>query len=130
MIGTRLGAYEIVEDIGQGGMATVYRAYHPSTDRFVAIKVIHQSISTDPKAVERFQREATLVAKLEHPHLLPVHDYDGVHVPPYIVMRYLDGGTLRDLLEQEGPMSLADASYIMRQVTSALDYAHRQGVIH
>jgi eukaryotic-like serine/threonine-protein kinase len=130
MIGTRLGAYEIVEEIGQGGMATVYRAYHPSTDRFVAIKVIHQSISTDPKAVERFQREATLVAKLEHPHLLPVHDYDGLHIPPYIVMRYLDGGTLRDLLEQNGSMSLADASYLMRQMTSALDYAHRQGVIH
>ncbi|NWF70715.1 MAG: protein kinase [Chloroflexi bacterium] len=129
MIGTKLGVYEVVEKIGEGGMAAVYRAYHPPTERFVAIKVIHQSISGDQKAVERFQREAKLVTKLEHPHLLPVHDFDGQHTPPYIVMRYLEGGTLRDLLE-EGPLAVGDAALIMHQIADALDYAHRQGVIH
>src|SRR3989304_2798448 len=71
MIGTRVGIYEIVEEIGQGGMATVYRAYQPNVDRFVAVKIIHSDIAKDEHAIQRFVREATLVAKLEHPHLLP-----------------------------------------------------------
>jgi len=129
MIGTRLGPYEIIEEIGKGGMATVFRAYQPSIGRFVAVKVIHRAIATDQRALERFQREARLIARLEHPHLLPVYDYDGTHEPPYIVMRYLEGGTLKDVLDR-GKLPLTDVSYLMRQVASALDYAHRQGVIH
>ena len=66
MIGTRLGPYEILEEIGKGGMATVFRAYQPSIGRYVAIKVIHRAIATDDRAVERFQREARLIARLEH----------------------------------------------------------------
>ncbi len=129
MIGTRLGPYEIIEEIGKGGMATVFRAYQPSIGRFVAVKVIHRAIASDQRALERFQREARLIARLEHPHLLPVYDYDGSHEPPYIVMRYLEGGTLKDVLDR-GKLPLTDVSYLMRQVASALDYAHRQGVIH
>ncbi|HYO89362.1 MAG TPA: protein kinase, partial [Candidatus Limnocylindrales bacterium] len=129
MIGTRLGPYEIIEEIGKGGMATVFRAYQPSIGRYVAIKVIHRAIATDDRAVERFQREARLIARLEHPHLLPVYDYDGTHEPPYIVMRYLEGGTLKDVLDKGG-LPVVDASYLLRQLSSALDYAHRQGVIH
>lgn len=129
MIGEKLGQYEIVEEIGKGGMATVYRAYQPSIGRFVAIKVIHRAFATDPRALERFQREARLIARLEHPHLLPVYDYDGTKDPPYIVMRYLDGGTLKDILDH-GPLPLPDMYHIIRQVAAALDYAHRQGVIH
>jgi serine/threonine-protein kinase len=129
MLGTRLGPYEIIEEIGKGGMATVFRAYQPSIGRYVAIKVIHRAIATDDRAVERFQREARLIARLEHPHLLPVYDYDGSHEPPYIVMRYLEGGTLKDVLDKSA-LPLVDASYLLRQLSSALDYAHRQGVIH
>jgi serine/threonine protein kinase len=129
MIGTRVGIYEIVEEIGRGGMATVFRAYQPSMERFVAVKVIHKSIATDDTAVERFMREARLVAKLEHPHLLPVYDYDGEHEPPYIVMRYLESGTLSDVLER-GPLPLVEIAHMMRQIASVLDYAHRQGIIH
>ncbi|MDL1901266.1 hypothetical protein FBR02_10895 [Anaerolineae bacterium CFX9] len=129
MIGTKLGVYEIVEELGRGGMATVYRAFQPSMERFVAVKVIHRAISAEPKMLERFQREARLIAKLEHPHLLPVYDYDGSHDPPYIVMRYLEGGTLKDVLDR-GPLPLTDTMFILRQISSALDYAHRQGVIH
>src|SRR3982751_6772281 len=103
MIGTRLGTYEIIEEVGKGGMATVYRAYQPNVDRYVAIKVIQKAIVADAKASERFQREARLVAHLEHPHILPLHDFDGAHEPPYIVMRYLESGTLKEVM-QHGPL--------------------------
>src|SRR5690349_21200517 len=86
MISTRLGSYELLEEVGRGGMAAVYRAYQPSVDRFVAIKVIEKNLADDPLGVERFQREARLIARLEHVHILPVYDFDGGNQPPYIVM--------------------------------------------
>ncbi|MBZ0275177.1 MAG: protein kinase, partial [Anaerolineae bacterium] len=129
MIGTRLGVYELIEEVGKGGMATVYRAYQPNVDRYVAVKVIHRSIAGDQQSLERFQREARLVARLEHPHLLPIYDYDGAHDPPYIVMRYLESGTLKDVLES-GKLPPNEIAYMVRQIASALDYAHRQGVVH
>ena len=129
MIGSRLGSYEIVEEIGRGGMATVYRAYQPNVDRFVAIKVMRQSAIGDQQAATRFQREARLVARLEHPHLLPIYDFDCLHNPPYLVMRYLESGTLRDVLQQ-ALIPLAEANFLLQQIGKALDYAHRQGVVH
>ncbi|MGE5175375.1 MAG: protein kinase domain-containing protein [Hyphomicrobiales bacterium] len=129
MIGKKLRAYEITEEIGTGGMATVYRAYQPSMDRHVAIKVIHSAILHDPSLRERFQREARLIARLEHPHLLPVYDFDGEHEPPYIVMRYLEGGTLKQV-QQRGGVPHDELLYILFQLAGALDYAHRQGVVH
>jgi len=92
VLGTTFGICEIREEIGQGGMAAVYRAYQPTIDRDVAIKVILTGIAGNPGAVQRFQREARLIARLEHVHILPMYDFDGAHTPPYIVMRYLDGG--------------------------------------
>src|SRR4051812_34585213 len=100
MIGTKLGPYEIREEVGSGGMAVVYRAYHASVDRDVAIKVIIKGIAGDPVSIQRFQREARLVARLEHPHILPIYDFDGSHEPPYIVMRYINGGTLKTTIAQ------------------------------
>ena len=129
MIGKKLRAYEITEEIGSGGMATVYRAYQPSMDRHVAVKVIRSSILHDPALRERFQREARLIARLEHPHLLPVYDFDGEHEPPYIVMRYLEGGTLKQV-QQRGSVPREELLYILHQLAGALDYAHRQGVVH
>ena len=129
MIGKKLRAYEITEEIGSGGMATVFRAYQPSMDRHVAIKVIHSNILHDGALRERFQREARLIARLEHPHLLPVYDFDGEHNPPYIVMRYLEGGTLKQV-QQQGRVPRDEFLYILRQLAGALDYAHRQGVVH
>jgi len=129
MIGKKLRAYEITEEIGSGGMATVFRAYQPSMDRHVAIKVIRSTILHDPALRERFQREARLIARLEHPHLLPVYDFDGEHNPPYIVMRYLEGGTLKQV-QQQGSVPRDEFLYILRQLAGALDYAHRQGVVH
>src|SRR5260221_3847410 len=129
MNSSKLGPYELLEEVGRGGMATVYRAYAPSTDRFVAVKVIHRAISLDSKSMERFTREARLVARLEHPHILPVYDFNGKNDPPYIVMRYLPTGTLKDIMER-GQLPVHEISYLLGQVASALDYAHRQGVIH
>ena len=129
MIGKKLRAYEITEEIGSGGMATVFRAYQPSMDRHVAIKVIRSTILHDRALRERFQREARLIARLEHPHLLPVYDFDGEHDPPYIVMRYLEGGTLKQV-QQQGRVPRDEFLYILRQLAGALDYAHRQGIVH
>src|SRR5215510_12414286 len=129
MIGNKLGPYELLEELGRGGMATVYRAYQPNVDRFVAVKVIHRSVASDSKSLDRFTREARLVARLEHPHILPVYDYNGLNDPPYIVMRYLPTGTLKDILER-GQLPYHEIAYLMAQIGSALDYAHRQGVIH
>ena len=76
MIGTHLGPYELQQEVGKGGMATVYRAYQTSVDRYVAVKVIHKNIAGDEVALERFRREARLIARLEHPHILPIYDFD------------------------------------------------------
>jgi len=129
MIDKKLGPYTITEEIGAGGMATVYRAYQSSMDRHVAVKVIRTSILQDPTVKDRFRREARLIARLEHPHLLPVYDFDGDHEPPYIVMRYLEGGTLKQVLCQ-GELPFEELLYMLNQVGAALDYAHRQGVVH
>lgn len=125
----KLGAYEILEEIGKGGMATVYRAYHRNMDRDVAIKVIKNSIIDDENTIERFQQEARVIARLEHPHILPVYDFDGSSTPPYIVMRYLDGGTLKDVMKH-GLLPLTEVTHVIQQIASALDYAHRQGIVH
>jgi serine/threonine-protein kinase len=129
MIGSKLGPYQLVEEVGRGGMATVYRAYQPNVDRYVAVKVIHRSIAVDTKSLDRFTREAKLVARLEHPHILPVYDYDGLNDPPYIVMRYLPTGTLKDILERT-QLPFNEVVLLLSQIAAALDYAHRQGVIH
>ena len=114
MLGSKLGPYEIREEIGRGGMATVYRAYQPTVDRDVAIKVITKAIAHDDSVIQRFQREARLIARLEHPHILPVYDFDGGHDPPYIVMRYLDTGTLKEVLRQ-GWQVLQGKEGVLRQ---------------
>ncbi len=129
MFGTKLGSYEIIEEIGKGGLATVYRAFQPNVGRHVAVKVLRSSFDENPDTVMRFQREARMVARLEHIHILPVYDFDGKNDPPYIVMRLLEGGTLKDLIHKD-PLTYGDILSIIRQIASALDYAHRQGVVH
>jgi serine/threonine protein kinase len=129
MVQQYLGGYEILEQVGQGGMATVYRAYDPRMGRDVAIKILHQTVLADMISVERFQREAMLIARLEHAHILPVYDFDSQHHPPYIVMRYMDGGTLDQLLAR-APLSLERSVHLMKQICQAIDYGHRRGIIH
>ncbi len=122
LIGQTLGPYRIIEQIGIGGMATVYKAYQPSMDRYVAIKVLPAILSRDPAFLKRFRREAKVVAKLEHKHILPVHDYGEQEGLTYLVMRYVEAGTLKDQLAA-GQLDLPAIYRIIAQVGSALDWA-------
>lgn len=129
VIGTTIGGYQILEEIGEGGMATVYRAHQLSMNRDVAVKVLPQHISRQPHSLDRFQQEAKIVARLEHRAIVPVHDYGEHEGTPYLVMRYMDGGSVDDLLAN-GPIDPARTLEILRQIAPALDYAHQNDVLH
>src|SRR5258708_3291650 len=129
LVGKSLDQYQLLSLLGRGGMAAVYRSHQPSMDRDVAIKVISGQLADDPTFIARFEREARLIAKLQHPHILPVYDFgrrDGVL---YLVMRLVEGGSLDERLRQ-GPLSLDVAAQMFTDIASALTYAHDQGIIH
>jgi serine/threonine protein kinase len=128
-IGEKVGAYTIQAPIGQGGMATVYKAYHAELDRHVAIKVIHPNFLDDESFVARFVRESQIVARLNHPNIVPVYDYDRHDQRPYLVMKYIEGETLKERLSR-GVMPIEDILHIMDGVAKALDYAHQEGILH
>jgi serine/threonine-protein kinase len=130
LIGRRLGNYDIVEEIGRGGMAVVYRAYQRSLNRHVAIKVLAPQLSFDQQFVERFQREARAAAKLQHPNIVVIHDVAHQQGVYFIVMELLEGRTLKQLIEEKGSLSPERATRIVEQMASALDYAHLQGFVH
>lgn len=127
--GSQVGQYVIEEKLGQGGMATVYKARHQRLDRLVAIKVLHPAFKDDESFLRRFTREAQVVARLEHPNIVPVYDFAEFEGHPYLVMRYVDGETLKDA-ESRGQLSLTEINRIAQGVAAALDYAHGQGVLH
>lgn len=129
LIGTSLAHYEIIDLLGRGGMATVYKARHVAFNRIVAIKVLPRILLHDESFMQRFRREAEVIARLEHFHILPVYDSGEHESMPYIVMRYLDGGSVRDRI-QSGPLPWQDVVRITSQVADALDYAHARNVIH
>ncbi len=129
MIGRTVGTYEIISRVGEGGMAAVYKAYDPKTDRYVAIKFLPEQYATDATLRERFEREARSIAKLGHPHILPLFAYGEDQNVPYMVMRLMETGTLADRMRQ-GSIPLSDISKILTQIASALDYAHENGVVH
>jgi Tol biopolymer transport system component len=141
-----VGQYQIVEELGRGGMAVVYKAWQPSLERYVALKVLPEYFQHDPEFLARFQREARAAARLNHPNIVTIYDvgeHAGIH---YIAMEYLDGGSLRDRLRSTasrsldgtgqaeavaaGSLGLRDAQRILAQLASALDYAHSHGLIH
>jgi serine/threonine protein kinase len=128
--GQMLGPYQILEQIGEGGMATVYKAYQPSMDRNVAIKVLPSQLAESAEFAKRFQQEARIIAKLEHPHILPVFDYGESEGITYLVMRYLEAGTLRDKMELGRPLPLDEIDRLFTQLADALGYAHSFGIIH
>jgi serine/threonine protein kinase/Tfp pilus assembly protein PilF len=128
-VGDSVGLYRIMDQLGQGGMATVYKAYHPNLDRYVAIKVLHPAFKEDPGFLERFKREAQIVARLEHPNIVPVYDYADYEGQPYLVMKFIEGQTLKARLKQQ-PLTLDEAFHILEPVADALTYAHGQGILH
>jgi tRNA A-37 threonylcarbamoyl transferase component Bud32 len=129
IVGENVGPYRIIEQLGQGGMATVFKAYHASLDRYVAIKALHPAFNQDPTFEARFQREARVVAKLEHPNIVPVYDYAEHEKRPYLVMKFIEGDTLKARLDK-GPLASEDIAKVVDTVGAALSYAHRQGVLH
>jgi serine/threonine-protein kinase len=126
--GQMLGNCRILEQIGQGGMGTVYRAFQPSLDRVVAVKVISPLLVGDATALTRFRREAQTVASFRHPNILTVYDFGEQDGVTYLVMEFAGGGTLRSRMGT--PLSLPDAVALLRPIASALDYAHARGVVH
>ncbi|MCB0182077.1 MAG: serine/threonine protein kinase, partial [Anaerolineae bacterium] len=129
LIGTTLGKYEIIEQIGQGGMATVFKARQLGLERWVAVKVLPPQYAADPDFSRYFLREAQAIAQLEHPHILPVYDFGQQGEYTFLVMRYIENSySLADVMSE--PMSFEQALDYLEQVAAALDHAHRRGIIH
>ncbi len=127
--GDDFAGYEIVRRIGSGGMATVYQAYHERLDRQVAIKILRESFVRDDSFLERFEREARIIARLEHPQIVPIYDYAEFDGQPYIVMKFIEGGTLKRRAIKEG-IALDDMVRMMSMLADGLTYAHEMGVLH
>ena len=128
LIGQSLGQFRIVEQIGAGGMAVVFKAYQPTLDRYVAIKVLPSYHANDPVFLTRFVQEARSVAKLAHPNIVQIHDFGEQNTITYIVMEYVDGGTLKDRLNK--PLPVAETIDYIIQAAQGLNCAHRNGIIH
>ncbi len=127
-IGRTVGQYKVVEAVGQGGMASVFKAYQPVLDRFVAIKILLTRHALADGFAKRFLREARAIAQLNHPNVLPILDFGQEQDFSYIVTKLVTGGTLKQRLGRA--MSLAEAACIIEQVASALDHAHERGILH
>jgi len=126
----KVGRYKIKSELGRGGMATVYRAFDPISNREVAIKILPRELLNNLVTRARFKRELKLVASLEHPAIVPVYDVGGEDDhQPYFVMRYMSGGSLSDMIKK-GKFSLRDAALIVERLAAALDHAHAKGIIH
>ncbi len=134
LVGQTLGKYRLVEKLGQGGMAQVYKAYQPDLDRHVAIKVLHPHLTADEEFTLRFHREAQVIAALEHPNIVRVYDFDTANDLAFLVMEYLEGTglkeQLRDLDSRGERMPYAEIARIINALGEALDYAHQRGVVH
>lgn len=136
LVDQTLGKYVLRERIGRGGMAEVYKAYHAALDRYVAIKILHPFLGEDPEFKGRFEREARNVARLQHPNIIHVYDFEFEPQRDlyYMVMEYIDGLTLRDRLAGMGgngdPLPVKEAVQIVTPLASAIAYAHSRGMVH
>jgi WD40 repeat protein/DNA-binding SARP family transcriptional activator len=127
--GEALRGYRLLDKIGEGAFGSVFRAIQPQVEREVAVKAIHAELANQPDFVRRFEREAQLVARLEHPHIVPLYDYWREPDAAYLIMRFLRGGSLEDTL-RDGPLDLERAAQILDQIGAGLGAAHHQGVVH
>src|SRR5947209_14091355 len=130
LIGTQLGTYSIQAKLGEGGMARGYKAYHARLRRDVAIKVILAQIADQEGFKARFEREAQLIASLEHPNIVAVYDFGDSGNLTYLVMQYVGGGTLRDQLRRGRPLEPGRAVQYALQMARALHHAHQRGIVH
>ncbi len=129
-IGGRLGKYQIMSEIGRGGMAIVYKAFDPGLQRYVALKVLSPRLASEENVMRRFEREATTAANLKHPNIVIIYDVSSADGFYFIVMELLEGRTLREEIRATGALLPARVAPITAQLASALDYAHQQGLVH
>lgn len=127
--GEKVGPYQIQDQLGQGGMAIVFKAYHSDLERYVAIKVMDAALSKEPGFLERFRREARVIANLDNPRIVPVYGFDEHNKQPYIVLKFIDGQTLRNRM-QASPLSKTEILKIVMSVGNGLQYAHNRGILH
>ena len=130
LTGTRLGQYELLEQIGRGGMGAVYKARHRKLDRIVALKLLPEISFREPQALERFEREMKAIGKLDHPNIVKALDADEVEGTHFLVMEYVDGIDLGQLLKKSGPPSIASACELVRQAALGLQAVHKAGLVH
>ena len=130
LVGTVLGGYEVLQQIGAGGMGVVYRARQVTLDRLVAVKVLHPRLAADAAFVERFLREARAAGALNHVHLVHVHDAQQAGSTCFYVMEFVDGPTVAERLRTRGPIPPRQAVAIALHIASALGYVHREGLVH
>ena len=128
--GKTIKGYELQARLGEGAYGAVYRATQPQVKREVAIKIILPEYANRPDFIRRFEAEAQLVAQLEHLHIVPLYDYWREPGGAYLVMRLMKGGSLEESLRENGPWEPADAARLVDQIASALEAAHKQGVVH
>jgi hypothetical protein len=126
----RIGKYEILDELGRGAMGTVYRARDPKLDRVVALKVMSRELDVEPEMKERFKREAQAAAKLKHPNIVTVYDFDDEGDPRYFAMELLEGTDLAAAIDERQLGGLPDKLRVLIQICRGLDYAHKSGVIH
>ncbi|HEY1399191.1 protein kinase domain-containing protein [Roseateles sp.] len=126
----QVGRFQVLDRIGRGGMASVFKAHDPSIGRDVAIKFLHASLCEDEEYHARFLREARASGSLSHPNIVTVHDVGEVDGRPYMAMELLDGEPLADLLEPGTPLAIRDTVVMAIQLARALDYAHKRGIVH
>ncbi|MDE2856132.1 MAG: protein kinase [Chloroflexota bacterium] len=130
LAGQTIKGYEFGDLLGQGGFGVVYRAHQSVVTRDVAIKVVSPKYANQPEFIRRFESEAQVVARLEHPHIVPLYDFWREPDSTCLVMRYLSAGSLRDLIEKQGVLDISLTAKIVEQVGSALNFAHNSGVVH
>lgn len=131
MADTYIGKYTIIKELSRGGMSTIYLAMHPDLNRRIAIKVMHPDLSQDPEFVQRFEQEARIIAKLEHPNILQVYDFGKQGDTNYFMaMEYVEGDDLEQLVRQSGPFPWEITVMLFHSIAQALQEAHQHGIIH
>jgi serine/threonine-protein kinase len=130
LVGRNLGKYHILKELGQGGMGIVYKAFDPTLEREVAVKVLAAHLTGEDEFVQRFLREARAAAKLDHPNIVTIHEVGQEENLYYFVMTLLAGQSLAQILEGQGPLSFETVLSVTEQVAGALDYAHERGFVH